>query len=77
MIKLALRKNLIYLLILYIGGLLRQIISLLIEENFHIDVSYINLFLMTLGVFVGGLTVYIYYIFLLERKKLLNILELI
>ena len=69
MIKIRLRKNLLYLLALYICCYTRKIIILIINKVFHLNAPYLFLFMMTLGEIIGGATVYIYQIITLRKKK--------
>ena len=69
MIKIRLRKNLPYLLALYICCYTRKIIILIINKVFHLNAPYLFLFMMTLGEIIGGATVYIYQIITLRKKK--------
>ena len=69
MIKIRLRKNLLYLLALYICSYCRKIIIIIISEVFHFKSPYIFLFMMTLGEIIGGATIYIYQLITLSRKK--------
>ena len=69
MIKIRLRRNLLYLLVLYICSYSRQIVILLINQIFNIDIPYVYFFLMTLGQIIGGASIYIYQIRAWKHKK--------
>ena len=69
MIKITLRKNLLYLLVLYVTYILRTIISMIIKNVFNFSDPYIFLFVMALGIFIGGLTLYLYHIISFKSKK--------
>ena len=60
MIKFKIRRNLIYLFILQINFNIRKIFSIIIERNFDLKAPYLYLYMMVLGEFIGGLSVYIY-----------------
>ena len=59
----------LYLLAYYISWYVRKILSIIIDENFKIDITYISLYLMTLGEIIGGLTLYIYITSSYNKKK--------
>ena len=59
----------LYLLALYICSYVRKIIIMIIDKYFNFNAPYIFLFMMTFGEIIGGLTVYIYQIILLKKKK--------
>ena len=68
MIKIAFRKNHIYLVILFFSYFFRRILLIILSKIFDCKVSLIFCFFMCSGQIVGGLTIYIYqYTFL--RKK--------
>ena len=69
MIRISLRKDLAYLLTLYIVAFSRNIISIIIGSIFQFNGPYIFLFLMTLGVFTGGLLLYLYHINSFRKRK--------
>ena len=69
MIKIALRKNLLYLLALYISSYCRKIIIMIINKVFEFNAPYIFLFMMTFGEIIGGSTIYIYQYITLKKKK--------
>ena len=60
MIKIKLRKNLVYLFIYYASWYIRKINKMLFQSIFDLDFTYIFLFMMTLGEFFGGLSLYLY-----------------
>ena len=62
MIKIRLKRNMLYLLALYLSYFIRKIISFIIDEMYQINAPYLFLFMMTLGEVIGGLTVYIYHL---------------
>ena len=72
MIRIALKKDLFYLLMLYVVAFIRGIISMIIGSVFNFGGSYIFLFLMTLGVFTGGLTIYLYHFTSFRKRKVIN-----
>ena len=69
MIKVSLRKDLIYLLILCIVSFFRTILSILISSIFNFNGPYILLFLMTLGILFGSLTLNLYHANSFRKKK--------
>ena len=69
MIKIKLRRNLLYLLAYYISWYARKILSIIINAIFSIDISYISLYLMTFGEIIGGSALYIYIKYSLKEKK--------
>ena len=60
MIKISIRKNLIYLLLLFVSYTLRRIVIILLDKIFGLDNSLILSFLMILGEIVGGIIIYLY-----------------
>jgi hypothetical protein len=60
MIKIKLRKNLLYLFVYYLSWYLRKIVDIIIESVFNSISAYIFLYLMTLGEIFGGLSIYLY-----------------
>ena len=60
MIRISIRKNLIYLLLLFISYTLRRIVIILLDKIFGLDSSLIFSFLMVLGEIMGGITIYLY-----------------
>ena len=73
MIKCTLRRNLIYLFFLFLYYYLRKIISIIMSQVLKFNISLIYTFLMVLGEFFGGLSIYIYQKkFLAENKKTNN-----
>ena len=69
MIKLSYRRNLIYLLLLFISYLLRRIIGIIIGKIYDLGNSLIFVFIMFLAEFMGGLLVYVYQTSFLNRNK--------
>ena len=69
MIKIVLRKNLFYLLALYISSYVRKIIMLIIDKVFQFNDPYAFLFMMTFGQIIGGFTIYIYLYINSKKKK--------
>ena len=68
MIKIAFRKNHIYLMTLFFSYFFRRILLIILKKIFDCKVSLIFCFFMCSGQIIGGLTIYIYqYTFL--RKK--------
>jgi hypothetical protein len=60
MIRISIRKNLIYLLLLFISYTVRRIVIILLDKIFGLDNSLIFSFLMVLGEIIGGITIYLY-----------------
>ena len=60
MIRISIRKNLIYLLLLFISYTLRRIVIILLDKIFGLDSSLIFSFLMVLGEIMGGITIYLF-----------------
>ena len=60
MIKISIRKNLIYLLLLFISYTLRRIVIILLDKIFGLDNSVIFSFLMIFGEILGGIIIYLY-----------------
>ena len=69
MIKIRLRRNLIYIITLYLSYFIRKIISIVIDNVFHLNASYIYLYMMTLGEAIGGFTIYYYHRSNWKQKK--------
>ena len=69
MIKLSYRRNLIYLLLLFISYLLRRIIGIIIGKLYDLGNSLVFVFIMFLAEFMGGLLVYVYQTSFLNRNK--------
>ena len=69
MIKIKLRKNLIYLFIYYASWYIRKINSIIFDSVFHIYPPYMFLYMMTLGEIVGGLTLLLYQSDSLEKNE--------
>ena len=79
MIKIKLRKDLIYLLILFIVTFLSNVESIMIvyaQTGFGFYIPYIILFLKTLGTIIGGLALYLYHINSFRKKKVTNYFRL-
>ena len=76
MLKIKLRRDLIYLLILYIIEFFRKLALILIYKVLKFDGPYIFLFLNGFGTFIGGLTLYLYYIYSFRKKKVVNYFKL-
>ena len=69
MIKLRLKRNLLYLLAFYIFLYARDLIKLAIKHIFDFSPSYLYLFMMTFGEIIGGATIYFYQICAKKQKK--------
>ena len=69
MIKVKLRKNLVYLFAYYLSWYIRKIFKMIIEGNFPCESPFLFLFMMNLGEIVGGLSLYLYQHISLKRKK--------
>ena len=76
MIKTSFRRNIIYLIQLFIHYYFRKIDLIIINQIFEFHDSLIFTFLMVLGEFLGGLTIYIYQTKLFKKKKNSNRLGL-
>ena len=57
---------------LYVVAFIRGIISMIIGSVFNFGGPYIFLFLMALGVFSGGLTIYLYHYNSFRKRKVIN-----
>ena len=68
MIKIGIRNNLFYPLMLVINSTLRQILSIVLDEIIEFDESLLLEFIMFLSEFVTGLILYIYHTKLVEKK---------
>ena len=68
MIKIGIRNNLFYPLILIINSTLRQILSIIMDEVIEFDESLLLEYIMFLSVFGAGLIFYIYHKLLLRNK---------
>ena len=76
MIKIKLRKNLIYLLIYFICAFVDyNILGLIIPSVTGFNTLYINIFLYPLENIIGGLVVFLYQKYSTRKKKKLNFLE--
>ena len=69
MIKIKLRKNLIYLFIYYISWYIRKILNIIVEETFKASISYIYLYLINFTEIFGGLSICLYQYFLQSQSK--------
>ena len=69
MIKISVRKNLIYLLLLFISYTLRRIVIILLDKIYGLDNSLIFSFLMIIGEILGGLVIYLYQCTILKQCK--------
>ena len=69
MIKLTLRKNLIYIIQLFIYYYLRRIVSTIIKQLYNLKDSLIFTLLMLSGELFGGLASYIYQNTFLKKTK--------
>ncbi len=76
MIKTSFRRNIIYLIQLFIHYYFRKIDLIIINQIFEFHDSLIFTFLMVLGEFLGGLAIYIYQTKLFKKKKNSNRLGL-
>ena len=61
MIKIRLKRNLIYLLMLYVSFFIRKIVSFIIDNIYSLNAPYLYLYMMTLGEILGGTTIYLYH----------------
>ena len=77
MIKIKLKKNLLFLLAMYISYFIRIIISIVIDNLFELNAPYLLLYMMSLGEIIGGSTIYIYQISYSKKKRKLFIFQLI
>ena len=69
MIKIRLRRNLLYLLALYSSYFIRKIVSIIIDNVYQLNAPFIYLYMMTLGETMGGLAVYFYQNYNWNKKK--------
>ena len=70
MIKISIRKNHIYLVILFLSYFVRRILLIILEKIFGFKKSLIFCFFMCFGEIFGGITIYIYqYTFLRKKGK--------
>jgi len=69
MIKIRLRRNLLYVLAVYIFSYLRKIIVLFMKNIYGFTVPYVFLYMMNLGQIIGGSTIYIYQIKTWNKKE--------
>ena len=61
MIKIRLRKNLLYLLVYYIASFIKSnFIQIFINDSFRFNPMYINLFINPIENIIGGLIVFLY-----------------
>ena len=67
MIKIGIRKNLFYPLMLIISSTLCRILSIFLDEIIEFDESLLIEIIMFLSEFLTGLTVYIYHKILLKK----------
>ena len=76
MIRIRLRKNLLYLLVYYINWYIRKIIIIVIKQLFNFSSTYIFLYLMTLGEIIGGFSIFMYQNNSWKEKKKTKYFEL-
>ena len=76
MIKIRLRKNLLYLFVYYLGWYIRKIINMIIKYLFNYSLTYIFLYLMTLGEIIGGFSIFMYQNNSWKEKKKTKYFEL-
>ena len=73
MIKIAFRKNHIYLVALFFSYFFRRILLIILQKIFGFKKSLIFCFFMCSGQIIGGITIYIYqYTFLRKKGKSSN-----
>ena len=60
MLKVKLRRNLIYLFIYFISTFIRDIVNMIIIILFRVALNYTFLYIMVLGEIFGGLSIYLY-----------------
>ena len=63
------RRNLLYIIYLILGYFLRQVVLIIINAKYKFNDSLIFTFLMLWGEFVGGLPIYIYQRFFLNKTE--------
>ena len=68
MIKIAFRKNHIYLVFAFISYFIRRIISILLSKIFGLSTSLLFCHLMCLGQIIGGSSIYFYQKSFLDKK---------
>ena len=69
MIKISLRKNIIYLLLLFISYYFRRVLQIVLDKVYSLSASVIFCFLMCLGQIVGGASIYIHQENFLRKKN--------
>ena len=69
MIKIIIRKNLIYLLLLFISYFLRRVLMIIIEKLYEMQATLLFSFLMVFGQIFGGAIISIYQATFLRKKK--------
>ena len=67
--QIVLRRNLLYLLVLFLGWFIRKILVIIIKQFYKFNKNFIFLYLMTLGEITGGLSVYLYQYSNIRGKK--------
>ena len=69
MIKIAFRKNHIYLVALFFSYFFRRILLIILQKIFGFKKSLIFCFFMCSGQIIGGITIYIYQYTFLRKKR--------
>ena len=69
MIKFKLRKNLLYLLALYIFFNVRIVVKIIINKSFDYRPTFLYIYMMNLGEIFGGLSIYFYQYATMRKKK--------
>ena len=69
MIKIRLKKNLIYLLAFYISWLIRSILTMITQKKYPSNITFIYLYLMIFAEIIGGLLMYLYQNYSSKRQK--------
>ena len=69
MIKLNLKRHLLYLLAYYISWIIRCVINIVLQVHFEIDPLYIFLYLMILGEIIGGISIFLYQFKSIRKKE--------
>ena len=67
------RRNLLYVIYLMLSYFLRQVDLIIIRANYKFNDSLIFTFLMLFGEFVGGLPIYIYQRYFLNKREIKKI----
>ena len=75
-VQIRFRRNLIYLVVLYLSYFIRKILAIIINNIFNLKAPYLFLFMMTIGEMIGGISVYFYQISNWRIKKKIKLFGL-